>query len=79
MCVEHELVVSNSLFKKKLIKKYTWRRVVHGRVVDRALMDYVLIAKSMIGRVEDVHVFRGVAAGISDHFMIEAKVVVPKE
>ena len=43
------------------------------------LMAYVLIAKSMIGRVEDVHVFRGVAAGISDHFLIEAKVVVAKE
>ena len=63
MCVEQELVVSNSFFKKKLINKFTWMRVAHGRVVDRALMDYVLIAKRMIGRVEDVHEFRSVSIG----------------
>ena len=48
-------------------------------VMERALMDYVLIAKRMIGRVKDVHVFRGVAAGMSDHFLVEAKVTVEKE
>ena len=42
-------------------------------------MDYVLTAKRMIGRVKDVHVFRGVTAGISDHFLVEANVVVAKE
>ena len=31
-------------------------------------MDYVLITKRMVGRLKDVHVFRGVAAGMSDHF-----------
>ena len=30
-------------------------------------------------RLKDVHVFRGVAAGMSDHFLVEAKVVVVKE
>ena len=54
-------------------------RVANGRVIERALMDYVLIAKRMIGRVKDVHVFRGVAAGMSDHFLVEAKVIVAKE
>ena len=63
MCVEQELVVVNSFFKKKMINKYTWVRMANGRVVERALIDYVLIAKRMIGRVKDVHVFRGVAAG----------------
>ena len=33
----------------------------------------------MVGRLKDVHVFRGVAAGMSDHLLVEAKVVVAKE
>ena len=62
MCVEQELVIGNSFFKKKEINKYTWIRVANGRVIERALMDYVLITKRMVGRLKDVHVFRGVAA-----------------
>ena len=46
---------------------------------ERELLDYVLIKKRMVGRLKDVHVFKGVAAGISDHFLVEAKVVVAKE
>ena len=42
-------------------------------------MDYVLITKRMVDRLEDVHVFNCVAAGMSDHFLVEAKVVVTKE
>ena len=56
---------------------------IHGlewqmEVIERALMDYVLITKRMVGRLKDVHVFRGVAAGMSGHFLVEAKVVVAK-
>ena len=29
--------------------------------------------------MKDVHVFRGVAAGMSDHFLVEAEVVLVKE
>ena len=79
MCMERELVVGNTRFKKKRINKYTWVRVANGVVVERALMDYVLIEKRMIGRLKDVHVYRGVAAGISDHYLVEARVVVAKE
>ena len=80
MCVEKELAVGNSFFRKRKINKYTWVKVVGGRVVERALMDYMLITKRMIGRVKDVHVFRGVAAGImSDHFLVESRVIVAKE
>ena len=79
MCVEQELVIGNRFFKKKGINKYTWIRVANGRVIERALMDYVLITKRMVGRLKDVHVFRGVAAGMSDHFLVEAEVVVAKE
>ena len=77
--MEQELVIGNSFFKKKGINKYTWIRVANGRVIERALMDYVLITKRMVGRLKDVHVFRGVAAGMSDHFLVEAEVVVAKE
>ena len=47
-------------------------RKSNGRV-ERALMDYVLITKRMVGRLKDVHVYRGMAAGLSDHFLVEAK------
>ena len=63
MCVERELVIGNSFFKKKGIDKYKWIRVANGRVIERALMDYVLITKTMVGRLKDVLMFRGVAAG----------------
>ena len=78
MCVEQELVIGNSFFKKG-INKYTWIRVANEKMIERALMDYVLITKRMVGRLKDVHVFRGVAAGMSDHFLVEIKVVVAKE
>ena len=50
-----------------------------GKLVDRALMAYVVIEKRLIGRQRcTVHVFRGKAAGISDHFLVEAKLDVAK-
>ena len=33
----------------------------------------MLITKRMVGRMKDVHVFRGVAASMSDHILVEAK------
>ena len=68
MCAEQELVVGNSWFKKNDVFKYTWLRMVEGRVVDRALMDYVLLPKRMLGRLLDVKVWRIEGAGMSDHF-----------
>ena len=79
MCMERELVIGNTWFRKKRINKFTWVRVANGVVVERALMDYVLIEKKMIGRLKDVHVYRGAAAGMSDHYLVEAKVLVAKE
>ena len=78
MCVERELVIGNSMFRKKRVNKYTWIRVANGRVVERALMDYVLIEKRMFSRMKDVHVYRGAAAGMSDHYLVEARVLVAK-
>ena len=78
MCVERELVIGNTMFKKKKINKYTWIRMANGIVADKALMDYVLIERRLSGRLKDVHVYRGVTAGMSDHFLVEAKVIVAK-
>ena len=46
VCVEQELAIGNSFFKKKGINKYTWIRVANGRVIERALLDYVLITEN---------------------------------
>ena len=59
MCAEHEFVVGNSWFKKNGVYKYKWLRIPEGRVVDRALMDYVLLPRRMLGRLLDVKVWRG--------------------
>ena len=59
MCAEQGLVVGNSWFKKNDVYKYTWLRMAEGRVVDKALMDYVLLPRRMLGRMSDVKVWRG--------------------
>ena len=48
MCAEQELEVGNSWFKKMDVYQYTWLRTAEGRVVDKALIDYVL-PKRMLG------------------------------
>ena len=50
MCAEQELVVGNSWDKKNDLYEYTWLRMA-GRVVDRALMDNVLLQRRMLGRL----------------------------
>ena len=79
MCVEQELVIGNSFFKKKWINRYTWIRMANERMIERALMDYVLTTNRMVGILKDVHLFKGVAAGMYDYFLVETKVVVAKE
>ena len=73
MCAEQELVVGNSWFKKNDVNKYTWLRMAEGRVVDKALMDYVLFPRRLLGRLLDVKVWRGEGEGLSDHFLVEAR------
>ena len=51
MCAELELVVGNGWFKKNDVHKYTWLRMAEGRVVDHALMGYVLLPGQMLGRL----------------------------
>ena len=49
ICAEQELVMGNSLFRKKDVYKYTLLRMANGRVVDRALINYVLLPKLKLG------------------------------
>ena len=58
---EMELVVGNTYFRKKGINKLTWQRINSGRLVKRAMMDYVLMEKSVFRRLVDVHVAKGVS------------------
>ena len=62
MCADQELLVSNSWFKKN-VHKYTWLRMAEGRVVDKALMDYVWLPRRMLVRLLDVKVWRGERGG----------------
>ena len=66
-------MVGNSWFKKNYVYKYTWLRMAEGRVVDKALMDYVLLPRRMLGRLLDVKVWRGEDEGMSDHFLVEGR------
>ena len=75
VCAKKELIVGNRWFRKRSINKCAWLRD-NGR--DRALVDYVLVRKSMKGSLKDVHVFRGVADGVSDHFLLETKLSLPR-
>ena len=67
-------MIVNTMFKKKKIQKYMYVRMVKGMVIEKALMDYVVISKTVRGRVLDVNVLRGENSGISDHFLVECKI-----
>ena len=71
VCNERGLIVGNTWFEKKLIHKYTWER--EGGV-ERSMIDLILVEEVMRKRLIDVTVRRGVAGGISDHFLVESKV-----
>ena len=62
--------MDNSWYKKNYLYKYTWLRMAEGWMIDRALMDYVLLPKPMFGRLLDVKVWRGEGRGMSDHFLV---------
>ena len=79
LCMEQELVVGNSLFKKRDIHKYTWVRMAHGAMVERALMDFVLISRRVVKRLLDVRVLRGEGGGVSDHLLVEGRLRVEQE
>lgn len=47
-------------------------------VVDCGLLDCVLLKIRMIEKLKDVHNFKNKAAGISDYFLLEWKVILKK-
>ena len=78
LCMEQELVIGNTFFKKKDVYKYTWVRNVNGLVVEKAMMDYVVISRNARNRLLDVRVQRGAATDLSDHFLVEGDLKVGK-
>ena len=71
VCAERRMIVGNTWFQKKLCQKYT-REGEGGQ--ERSLIDYVLVDERNRRLLEDVNVFRGAAGGMSDHYLVEAKV-----
>ena len=41
LCMQHEMVVCNTLFNKRDVHKYTWIRKVRGEITEKALMDFM--------------------------------------
>ncbi|XP_071512677.1 uncharacterized protein [Panulirus ornatus] len=73
LCAEKGLMIGNTWFKKRDIHKYTY---VSRRDGQRALLDYVLIDRRAKERLLDVNVLRGATGGMSDHYLVEAKVKI---
>ena len=71
VCSERRLSIGNTWFQKRLIQKYT-REGENGQ--ERSLIDYVLVDEKSKKLLEDVNVYRGAAGGMSDHYLVEAKV-----
>ena len=57
-CIQYEITVCNTLFKKRDVHKYTWVRRVRGEIVESALMDYMCISEKYRARVTDMNVSR---------------------
>ena len=77
MCQMLGMSVCNTYFKKRDIHKHTFIVNHHGVIVGRALMDYVLLPRQVMGRVTDVNVCRG-TNDISDHFLVVCKIKVKR-
>ena len=68
----------HSWLKKKDMFKYMWLN--GGRKGGRQGIDgYVLLPKRMLGRLLHVKVWRGEGGGMSDHFLVEARLKLVPE
>ena len=65
------MLVENLSFRKIDIHKYTWMRQDNGRVVGRAMMDYVVVSWNIMGWFLHVRILRGKGRGMSDHYHVE--------
>ena len=73
MCVARGLMIGNTWFKKKENHKYNW---VSGVNRERGLLDYMCVGWEGRSRLLEVNVLRGTAMGISDHYLVVAKIKV---
>lgn len=53
-----------------------WERVTVGDVVDKSLLDYVQQEKIVLSGVQNVYVFGGDTASMSDYFLVEIEVIL---
>ena len=77
-CMQYEMAVCNTFFKKRDVHKYTWVRKVRGEIVESALMDYMCISGKYKSRVTDVNVLRAAGDVQSDHHLVVCKVKVKR-
>ena len=77
-CMQQEMTVCNTLFKKRDVHKYTWIRYVRGVIVESALMDYMCINERYKARVTDVNVLRAAGDVQSDHHLVVCRVKVKR-
>ena len=77
-CMQYEMTVCNTLFKKRDVHKYTWIRKVRGMIVESALMDYMCIHEKYKARVTDVNVLRAAGDVQSDHHLVVCRVKVKR-
>src|SRR5678815_2308701 len=76
LCVDRRMIIGNTWFKKSENHKYTWKSEITG---GRAILDYVCINRKDRGRLLDVNVFRGAGRGLSDHYLVVARLRVGGE
>ena len=47
--------------------------MAHGAVVERAMKDFLLISRRVVGKLLDVRVLREEGGGMSSHLLVEGK------
>ncbi|CAK1604149.1 unnamed protein product, partial [Parnassius mnemosyne] len=68
VCVEKNLVVTNTFFHHKKIHTYTWER---GD--DRSMIDFIIVDQRMRSAVVDTRVYRGSNVG-TDHYLVLCRI-----
>ena len=72
-CQSHQLSMSNTFFKHRMLHKYTWYSN-DGRT--RKIIDYILVEKYVQRYMTNCRVFRGVNID-SDHRLLKATMCTP--
>ena len=76
------MTVANTFFIHKEIHRYTWRvlRRTNGILNERkAMIDYLCVDGRMRSQVMDARAWRGWGSGISDHYLVMARISVQKK